>query len=114
MDEWWKAILTFVLGGAVGFLLCLLFRRGVSNGTGERVSDVGEQLDKVVDGIAGAEERAKESVELTNRVDDAVDTVTGTSDRIKESIGEVKESVGRISELVRKERERISQSEAEE
>lgn len=113
MDEWWKALITFGIGFVLGYIACLLFRRGVSDGTGEGVSDVGEQLDKVVDGITGAEERAKESVELTDRVDDAVDTITGTSDRIEESIGEVKESVGRISELVRKERERIKQTETE-
>lgn len=112
-----------VLGGFVlGLLTYLGLRRNrVSDEVGERVDSTGQQLDKVVDGVAGAEERVKESVgtvgELTDEsraVADSVGKLTDGADSVESGIADARESVGRLKDLIRAERERIAKAHSKE
>lgn len=118
MDEWWKALLSLGIGFVLGFVTHLLFGRRLSDGTGDRAVEFGEQLDKVVDDISGAEDRAKESTELAVGIEDTSDNIGESVGRIRESnaglegaIGEAEESVGRLRKLIEEERKRREQTE---
>lgn len=118
----WGYILSVLGGFFLGLLTYLGFRRnGVSDEVGERVDSTGQQLDKVVDGVAGAEERNRESVrtvgELARESSEVTDTVGRISDgvdSIESGVTDARKSVGRLKDLIRQERERIERSHSKE
>ena len=121
MNEWWQAILTFVVGVAVGVVSTLLFRRGFSGRAGERADEVGRIIGELGDSIDETEERAGQSVELVGDVADtgrgigeSVGRLTEGADSVEDAVRDSRKSVERLKELIRRERERIEQTQSEE
>ena len=118
----WGYILSVLGGFILGLLTYLGLRRNrVSDEVGKRVDSTGQQLDKVVDGVAGAEERVKESVgsvgqiaDESRAVADSVGKLTDGADSVESGIADARESVGRLKDLIRAERERIAKAHSKE
>ena len=118
----WGYILSVLGGFFLGLLTFIGLRRNrVSDEVGERVDSTGQQLDKVVDGVTGAEERNRESVDTVHEladesqdIADSVGRISDGADSITSGIEVTRESVGRIKELIRERRERIEKSDCKE
>lgn len=107
----WGYIIALIGGFVLGIIAYIrLGRNPVSSRTGDGINRVGEQLDKVVESVSGAEERSKETVGDVGELRDQVDRVSEGTDRIEDEIGNATESVVRLKDLIRRERERIEQS----
>jgi methyl-accepting chemotaxis protein len=118
----WGYILSVLGGFVLGLLTYLGLRRNrVSDEVGERVDSTGQQLDKVVNGVTGAEERNRESVgtvgelaEESRAVADSVGRISEGADSLEDGIEDARGSVGRLKDLIRQERERIAKAHSKE
>ena len=121
MNEWWQAIITLAVGFALGVIATLLFRRSVSGRTGERADSVEQCIGELGELIDGAEAGVDESVKVCDELADesggvaeSVGRLTEGADSIEGAVRDARASVERLKELVRRERERTHEAEAEE